>query len=240
MTSGAGDKNGGDAAVNEPIHVLLISGSVAKQSYTRTLVGVVEDALLRMRVATTHCNPRVRPLPMADPEFHHQPSRHPDSEVRALVAEASAADAFIWASPIHHNSYSAVLKNVLDHLAIPQFQYKPVGLIGHGGNRSTQAVDHLRIVARGLLAVVIPTQVCTAKQDFTELNDRLEIVSSDILRRVERFAIELTAFAQLFRDFRATLALSAVDASVLRGDVTSAGTGSNQTSSIQVGRKERK
>jgi azobenzene reductase len=217
--------------MNEPIRVLLLSGSVARRSYTRTLVGVVEDALLQMGAATTHCNPRIRSIPMADPDFHHQPFHHPDREVRALVAEATAADAFVWASPVHHNSYSAILKNLLDHLAIPQFHYKPVGLLGHGGDRSTQAVDHLRIAARGLLAVAIPAQVCTSERDYAELSDRLEIVSPDILRRVERFTSELIMFAQLFRHLRAALTPVTEDSSALHGDVPNAGTGLYQTDS---------
>jgi azobenzene reductase len=190
-----------------PIQVLLVSGSIRQLSYTRTLTNVVEAALVKHRALTQHYNLRDVPLPIADPQFHHNPIQNPDSKVQHLVTHAVSCDAFVLASPIYHNSYSGVLKNALDHLAIPQFQNKPVGLISHGGNRSPQAVDHLRIVVRGLLGVAIPTQVCTASQDYAESAHPpdLELRSEDVLQRVERFVIELIMFAHQFRLLRESI-----------------------------------
>jgi FMN reductase len=108
----------------------------------------------------------------------------------------------VLASPIHHNSFSGVLKNALDHLAIPQFRYKPVALLSHGGNRSTQAVDQLRIVARGLYAVAIPAQVCTSKQDFMETTQGYGLISEDIMERLVRLAGELMLFGNVLRELR--------------------------------------
>ncbi len=69
-------------------------------------------------------------------------------------------------SPVYHNSYSGVLKNTLDHLDIPHFRNKAVGLVSHGGDGSTQPVDHLRVVVRGLNGIATPTNVCTRKDDY--------------------------------------------------------------------------
>lgn len=185
------------------IQILLISGSIRQPSYTRILTKRVETVLIAHGAATTHWNLRNTPLPIANPEFHHNPAQHTDERVRTLVDFAEACDAFVLSSPIYHNSYSGVLKNTLDHLAIPQFYYKPVGLISHGGNRSTQAVDHLRIVVRGLLGISIPTQVCTAKQDYQEIDEEnYKLGSEEIIRRVERFASELVLFAHQLRLIR--------------------------------------
>jgi NAD(P)H-dependent FMN reductase len=94
---------------------------------------------------------RKRPLPLADPRFHEHPERHPAPEVRAFVEATTAADALVLGSPVYHNSYAGVVKNAFDHLAIPQVARKPVGLLPNGGGAvSTQAVDHLRLVVRGL------------------------------------------------------------------------------------------
>lgn len=183
--------------------VLVLSGSVRAVSYTRTLAELAADALRSRGIETMHWNLRDSPLPVADPEYHHDPAANPDPVVRELVAATDWADACVWASPIHHNSYSGVLKNALDHVAIRNLRYKPVGLLSHGGNRSTQAVDHLRVVARGLMAVAIPTQVCTARQDFGGPGvDGYELLSADIAARLDRFATELIMFAQLFRHVR--------------------------------------
>jgi NAD(P)H-dependent FMN reductase len=190
----------------EPLEMLLISGSIRIPSYTRALTGHVEAILRAAGIETTHWDLTERPLPIADPRFHHDPPSHPDADVRALVSRATAADGFVLATPIYHNSYSGVLKNALDHLAIPQFQYKPVGLLSHGGNRSTQGVDHLRIVTRGLLGVSIPAQVCTAQDDYRLLDAATcELTNVDILARVSRFAAELVLFASHLRVLRQSL-----------------------------------
>jgi azobenzene reductase len=192
--------------MTNPFQILLIGGSTRNPSYTRTLTEEVERRLAPSGAVTTHWDLRDRPLPIADPDFHADPSRHPDERVRSLVALAGSCDAFVLASPVYHNSYSGVLKNALDHLAIAQFQYKPVGLISHGGNRSTQPVDHLRIVVRGLLGVATPSQVCTAKQDYRDLGtEGYALESPEILVRIERFTRELIAFAYQLRSLRRTL-----------------------------------
>ncbi|HEX9942099.1 MAG TPA: NADPH-dependent FMN reductase [Thermoanaerobaculia bacterium] len=184
------------------LRILLLSGSTREPSYTSVLTRAVQRALHRQGVETTFWNLRESTLPIADPAFHNDPRNHPDEVVRSLVTVAEASDGFVLASPIYHNSYSGVLKNALDHLTIAQFRYKPVGLASHGGNRSSQAVDHLRIVVRGLLGVAIPAQVCTAAADYHTSENEPVLGSEEILQRVERFALELLVFAQTFRALR--------------------------------------
>jgi azobenzene reductase len=177
--------------------ILLISGSIRQPSYTAALAQHVEEELRLGGAETRLWDLRREPLPIADPAYHQDPSQHPDNRVRSFVQEAVLSHAFVLASPIYHNSYSGVLKNALDHLTIAHFTYKPVGLISHGGNRSPQAVDHLRIVVRGLLGVATPTQVCTAAEDYRETEPGIWAVSSPaILTRAERFSTELIAFAE--------------------------------------------
>ncbi len=183
--------------------IFLVSGSIRAESYTRTLTALARLVLEKRGADAVHWNLREAPLPTANPEFHHDPYANPNRDVQEFVALTEWADACVWSSPIHHNSYSGVLKNALDHLAIRNLRYKPVGLLSHGGNRSSQAVDHLRIVARGLMAVAIPTQVCSAKQDFAlSPSGGYELTSSDIAARLDRFAAEILLFAELFRQVR--------------------------------------
>jgi azobenzene reductase len=184
----------------DPVRVLLVSGSVREPSHTRTLAEFVEQVLWNHEAATTHWSLCAQPLPIADPDHHDDPRTHTNEIVRQLVSAAELADAFALCSPIYHNSYSGVLKNALDNLAIAQFQYKPVGLLSHGSNRSPQAVDHLRIVVRGLRGVAIPSQVCTARRDYRpSASGGYELDSEDILHRIERFAAELMFFAYQLR-----------------------------------------
>lgn len=181
---------------SDEIRILLVSGSVRRPSHTCTLTEHVERAFWRHGVATTHWDLREQPLPIADPDHHDDPLAHSDARVREFVAAAERSGAIVLSTPIYHNSYSGVLKNALDHLAIQQFHYKPVGLLGHGGNRSLQAVDHMRIVVRGLHGVAIPSQVCTHTGDYRPIGTSgYELESEDVLARIERFAAELVVFA---------------------------------------------
>lgn len=188
-----------------PLQILVISGSVSGMSHTRHLAKMVAACLEGAGACPTHWDLRHSPLPIADPDYHDNPAAHPDPRARNLAGLAAAADAFVLASPIYHNSYSGVLKNALDHLTIDHFRQKPVGLISHGGYRSTQAVDHLRIVARGLLGVAIPAQICTAAHDYEPdaAEQGYRIVSSDIVARIDRFGRELVSFARGLRGLRA-------------------------------------
>lgn len=187
----------GTSEMGDPIQVLLISGSIRRPSYTRTLTTAVGEALAECGSAIVHWDLRDSPLPIADPAFHDDPMEHTDERVRSLAAHAASSDALVLSSPIYHNSYSGVIKNALDHLTIAQFYHKPVGLISHGGDRSPQAVDHLRIVVRGLLGIASPTHVCTGKQDYREVCEGYELVSEEILQRIKRFAAELVSLACL-------------------------------------------
>lgn len=175
--------------------ILVLPGSIRNGSYTVALANAVTQRLIARGADVTSWN--LAELPLSDPEYHANPSLDPRPAVHRFVEAADETDAFVLASPVYHNSYSGVLKNALDILAIPQFQYKAVGLLGHGGLRTTQAVDHLRIVARGLLAVALPTQVCTSRTDFVqqEGSERWEISAPDIQERIERFVNELLIFS---------------------------------------------
>ena len=97
------------------------------------------------------------------------------------------ADAFVWITPIYHNSFSSVLKNALDwqHTSFPG---KVVGLASNGGERTTQAVDQLMWVARAQHLIAAPTRVCTHRDDFDE---KRNIVALDIKKRIKQFAKEL-------------------------------------------------
>lgn len=173
--------------------VLVLSGSTRTASYTRALARAVAEAI-ELNGGDTHFWDAQDPeLPMANPAFHKSAHEHPDGHVRQLEALARSADAFVLASPVYHNSYSGVLKNLLDHLNIPHFLNKPVGLVSHGGDRSTQPVDHLRVVVRGLKGVATPTHVCTRDADYDERT--FVLTDKKIKERVVAFARELVMFA---------------------------------------------
>jgi NAD(P)H-dependent FMN reductase len=193
--------------MSEPLDVVLLARSPRQPSYTRSLARAIGCAL-EDRDARVHLlDLCATPLPPVVPALRAKRSQHPDPEVARLYRLAEAADAYVLASPTYHNSYAGVLKNALDYLTLRDFRYRPVGLASHGG-RSTQAVDHLRQVVRGVLGVAIPTQVCTRESDFSGAPDGdglYEVRDPDILARIERFSDELVLFARHLAALRAEM-----------------------------------
>lgn len=195
--------------------ILIISGSIRMPSYTRTLSAAVGHEFSTLGAVVTIWDAADPRLPIADPLYHRSASEYPDPGVVELDSLATHADAFVLATPVYHNSYSGVLKNILDLLNIePHFAMKPLGLISHGGDRSPQAVDHLRIVARGLNAITAPTQVCTQRADYTEECDEYRLINEQILTRVHRFCSEMIALATLLRPLQSAQATQRLVASL--------------------------
>ncbi len=192
----------------DPLDVLVLAGSPRQPSYTRSLARAIGGAL-EARAARLHViDLYAAPLPPLVPGLRARRRDHPDPEVARLYRLAEAADAYVFASPTYHNSYAGVLKNAVDYLTLRDFRYRPVGLASHSG-RSTQAVDHLRQVVRGVLGVAIPTQVCTRESDFSDDPDGdgfYTVNDPDIVARIERFADELVLFARHLAALRAEMA----------------------------------
>jgi NAD(P)H-dependent FMN reductase len=163
--------------MDQTINVAVICGSPREVSYTRGLGRCIVGALEAQGAAVELLDLRHHALPPLDPRLRREREAHPDPAVGRLFSMASAADGFVLASPVYHNSYSGVLKNALDYLRIPDLRYKPLG-----------------------------TQVCTREADFADLAppaDHYTLTDPDILARVERFADELIRFAVALRPLRA-------------------------------------
>jgi len=99
-------------------------------------------------------------------------------------------------TPTHHNSYSGLVKQALDHLPRTAFAGKPVALLATCGRQPTpQAVDHLRIVVRALHGTAIPAQVLATEGDFHRLPERFEL-NDRMMPFVGAMVAELLWFAQ--------------------------------------------
>lgn len=189
------------------MNILIICGSLNRNSYTRVLCHTLLQKLsIGLSCQATVWDLQRQALPFHDPAYHHAAPEALPVEVGEFVEQVIQADAVVFASPIYHNSFSGVLKNAIDHLTIDVMKHKPVGLISHGGNRSPQAVDHLRIIMRGLHALAIPSQVCTSHVDFMQEEDEIAISSENILQRINLFSLELMQYTTLFSAYKTKLA----------------------------------
>jgi NAD(P)H-dependent FMN reductase len=180
--------------------ILIVSGSLGRQSHTLTTLLHVRQRLDAAGARTDLWNVRDRPLPIADPRFQGHERTNPDPVVQALLRLADAAHGFVIGSPVYHNSYSGALKNALDNLGPPQFRRKPVALVSNGGGmRSVQPLDHLRIVIRALSGFGTPTHVATTGGDFIDAPESptgYRLTALDALARIDVLVEELLWFVE--------------------------------------------
>src|SRR6266700_812621 len=141
---------------NPLIRVLLLSASLRHPSHTYTNLKYLECLLRKRRVSTHLWDLFSDPLPIHNPEFHRNPHANKFEVVRRLAHLADLADAFVWGTPVYHDSFSGILKNALDNLNTHQFHHKPVALIRNRGMRSGgEHCGQLRVGADAVLAIAI-------------------------------------------------------------------------------------
>ncbi|MEU6483703.1 NADPH-dependent FMN reductase [Streptomyces sp. NPDC046887] len=164
------------------MHALLISGSPRTASGTTALASVV-GAALHGRGATVTTLELAAP---SAPRLHEVPRRY---------------DAVVLASPVHHASYSGLLKSALDEVPGDWLADTAVGLLAHGSGPRTGGVvcEHLRTVAKALGGWVVPTQVASCPADFTTGDHGAPTPDEPLLRRCRTLAAELHRCATMLR-----------------------------------------
>jgi azobenzene reductase len=173
-------------------HVLLLGGSHAEPSHTSALMRAMERTLAVRGATTCRWDLATQPLPALVPS-----DRDPG---RALVQVAHEADAVVIGSPLYHGSFSGAVKDALDHLSARELEGKAVALVSHSGSfPSTQALDHLRGVARALGCLALPRQLVTVDADYSSVEERFVLASEEISTRMDALADDLLALARRLR-----------------------------------------
>lgn len=181
------------------LRILSICGSRRPQSRVKAGLMAIDQVLAGRKVETTLWNLGQNPLPFMDPDTRGTCGIG-DRDLARFLELARSADGYVLGSPIYHNSYSGLLKNALDHLSMRDLGGKAFALTSHGGNRSPQAVDHLRIIVRSVQGIAIPVQLCTDEEDFVPAqNGEMKLSAPPTLERLERLVDELMEFATILR-----------------------------------------
>lgn len=169
--------------------VLILVGSGDKDSHSLHLGQAIEAGLQAEGAETELFNLVEYGLPLYDRSIERANAY--DEKTRTFLKKSLEADAFIWVTPVYHNSYSSTLKNALDWHHSTKFPGKVVGLASNGGDRSPQAADHLTLIARSQHLVVITTRVCTTETDYDGAKN---IIDESIKQRIENFCKQLVEF----------------------------------------------
>jgi azobenzene reductase len=181
------------------MNIVLLCGSGAESSHTLTLLRFLQSRLEHKGVTALVWDLRSNPLPFALAERNDEPLAHPIKIVREFVHTMMKADAIVLGTPYYHGSYSGRLKNALDNLNKDSFKNKPVGLVSNGGSRSTNGLDHLRVIIRSLYGYTLQTQLSTNSDDYRKAEVGFELMSEDIKERAERFVDELLYLAKVLK-----------------------------------------
>ncbi len=186
------------------LRILLLAGSANYPSQARTVLEIIKAMLEEQNVCARLWNLAEEPLPLFSPLFFHTPPSHEVEAARRFVRLAEGVDAFVWVTPNYHNSFSGILKNALDYLSIEQCRNKAVALISTGKSErtGTQPCDQLRLVARGLHAVAIPSQVVIVRSDFECERCYYTLVNEAIYDRIAQVVGDLLTFARLTQQLR--------------------------------------
>lgn len=168
------------------MNIVILVGSSDAESHSLHLGKAIQDRLVELDSNVDLLNLIDCGLPLYDRRVERDESY--SQKIKDFIHRSSNADAFVWITPIYHNSYSAVLKNALDWHHATEFTGKVLGLASNGGNRSPQAVDQLTLVARSQGMITIPTRVCT---DSTDFDESLQVSDESIKKRINDFCLEL-------------------------------------------------
>lgn len=187
-----------------PPRILLLYGSLRKQSYSRL---VVEEAarLLKLFGAEPRIfNPRDLPLPDQVDGDDHQAV----SELREL---ALWSEGQVWCSPERHGQITGVMKAQIDHLPLKMGSIRPTQgrtlavMQVSGGSQSFNAVNSLRLLGRWMRMFTIPNQSSVPKA-FQEFGDNGRMRPSPLYDRIVDVMEELVRFTYLLRPYSEILA----------------------------------
>ena len=132
------------------------------------------------------------------PLYNGEPEQAELPQIQRLRRIVKEADAVILASPEYHSGMSGALKNALDFLGSEHFAHKPVALlaVAGGGKGGINALNNMRVVARGLYANAIPKQLVLDPHCFNYEENTLNDQSEEI---VDEFVKELITYTKIYQ-----------------------------------------
>jgi FMN reductase len=168
------------AGLSQPSSTRLLADRLAEAA-TRKLAEAGQDVLVEI----------VELRPLAHALADNLVTGFPPAELEAAIATVTAADALVAVTPVFTASYSGLFKTFFDVLDQDALVGKPTIIAATAGTaRHSLVLEHaLRPVLSYLRAVVVPTAVFAATEDFGAPAGP----TSPLQERVDRAASELAA-----------------------------------------------
>ena len=167
----------------------VVSAGLSEPSSTRLLADRLTEAVSsRLRAGAQDVLVEVVELrPLAHALADNLLTGFPSGDLTAAVSAVTEADALIAVTPIFTASYSGLFKTFFDVLDSDALAGKPTLVAATAGTaRHSLALEHaVRPLFAYLRAVVVPTAVFAATEDFGDVRD------NQLGQRVDRAAAEL-------------------------------------------------
>ncbi|WP_327675986.1 FMN reductase [Kitasatospora sp. NBC_00458] len=174
--------------------LVVVSAGLSKPSSTRLLADRLAEATVRQLGSTG------RPVEVTVVELrdlatdiaHNLVTGFPSAALRGAIEAVTRADGLIAVTPIFAASYSGLFKSFFDVIDPDALTGKPVLIAATGGTpRHSLALEHaVRPLFGYLRAVVVPTAVYAATDDWGTAGDRL---TDGLPGRIDRAGGELAA-----------------------------------------------
>lgn len=176
------------------VKIVGIGGSLRPQSYTYQALDLALERVQKLGAEVELLDLRSLKLPFCDGGKDYD--EYPDvAKLRQTVKEA---DGIILATPEYHGSVSGVLKNALDLMSFEQMDGKVFGSISVlGGTSNSNALNHLRVIARWVHGWVIPEQIAIG-QAWQAFDETGRIRDEKLDRRFDAFARSMIETSELF------------------------------------------
>ena len=169
-------------------HVLLLSGSMSRQSSTRDLLKEIAARLLAAGATIDLLDLSEETLPHFNPDSSYTAPHY--SPLRARVERA---DVILIGTPDYHGTMSSAAKNFLDHFW-HEYAGKLFATVVASYDKGLTVADHVRTVARQCYAWALPYAVTFMEK--ADMKDG-QIVSVALQERVEMLVRDLRVYGEL-------------------------------------------
>jgi FMN reductase len=172
----------------KPLRVLAVSGSLARESATRSLLRLIADQLRAEGVQVDLLDLLDEPLALFNPDVAHTGPDYPKWKARV-----ERADVLLLGTPDYHGCISSALKNFLDHFW-QEYAGKLFATVVASHDKGLTVSDQLRTLARQCYAWSLPYAV--AFSETTDMKDG-KIINDAFRQRVEMLVRDVRVYGQL-------------------------------------------
>ncbi len=179
--------------------IALISSSVREDRLSHRAALLLSDKFSALGHSVSIIDLKEIDFPPLDYVLDRHPNPNPDYiKVRAEIREA---EALIFISPEYNGSYTAALKNLVDHLGKPDFAKKVIGISSPtsgpmGGMRGALAMQELVLA---IWAYPIP-QMLLIPEIQKKIGAHGELIDPNFERTVNNFVAEFVWTAEAIVD----------------------------------------